>query len=220
MKKIIFLVMAAALAGLVGCNPFGKGDIKVTEYKDSVVVIPSPEKQNLPKGLLLGKVQSAEGKDKAEKNMLSQFASNTRAMLCADRDNIMIYLYPDAVTYYRKQNPDLSYSELEDAMFGKICDSLSRVQNMSNHGIHVEIVVSTLERRVQRGDDIFIVFNVTGNLCGNILYAYMPKYESTLGISSNGGKNWSFMRIYEDTPDILRISYPDEVVNAVMGNNR
>ena len=43
MKKSFYLAVFAVFAGLTGCNHFRKEDLKVTVYKDTAVVIPSPE---------------------------------------------------------------------------------------------------------------------------------------------------------------------------------
>lgn len=41
--------------------------------------------------------------------------------------------------------------------------------------------------------------------------------DKTIAVSTNCGKNLTYNAVNEDTPNILRVSYSDEVVDKVIG---
>lgn len=220
------LCIVCLLCGLASCDiKTSKGTaLEVYEYQDSVTITPSPKAVNpdeLFNGkvhLALGKIQSYEGKDKAEKNLLSQIATNNSALLHGDKENCVNYLYKDAIVYFRKYYPGFSDEAITEEFFKTMSQSyIEQLNRLSERGIDFSLVVPSFVRKIKQGDDIFIVFNVTSNLCSETLYTHFADYEQNLGISHNGGKNWCFITINEDTPNILRISNSEEIINAVMG---
>lgn len=69
--------------GITSCNEVGSAQdsVDIYEYQDTVAIIPSPKNKtpdqliNGKVRLALGKIQNYEGKDKIEKNLLSQIAT-------------------------------------------------------------------------------------------------------------------------------------------------
>lgn len=224
MRMIKFIALVVQIALLIGCSGTNKQkspqqDLIVKEYSDSVVITESTKKE-IPQGqgLVLGKVENCIGKDKVEKNMLSQIATYNSALLHGDKDNAVQYLYKDAIVYFRKYYKGLSDEEITDEFFKTISNSFSaQLNNLAEHGIEFSVVVSKLIRRVECNNDIFIVFAVNSNVCSESLFTHFDNDEQCIGISQNGGKNWSFLTINEDTPNILRIKYSEDIITAVMG---
>ncbi len=212
--------------GMASCNSVSnaKDPLEVHEYQDSVTIMPSPKNKTpneLFKGkvhLALGKIQNYEGQDKIEKNLLSQIATYNSALLHGDEQNCVKYLYKDAIVYFRKYYHGFSDEAITDEFFKSISQSyIEQLNRFSEHGIEFSIVIPSLTRKIKQGDNIFIVFNITSNVYSESLYTHFPDYDQTLGISHNGGKNWCFITINEDTPNILRISNSEDIIDAVMG---
>ena len=222
---LLALCIVILQSGLSSCNvkTDGKASLEVFEYIDSVRIIPSPksvdpnELFNGKVHLGLGKIQSYEGKDKAEKNLLSQIATNNSALLHGDKENCVNYLYKDAIVYFRKYYPGFSDEAITDEFFKTMSQSyMEQLNRLSERGIDFSLVIPNFVRKIRQGDNVFIVFNVTSNVCSETLFTHFADYEQNLGISHNGGKNWCFITINEDTPNILRISNSEEIINAVM----
>lgn len=212
--------------GITSCNGVGNAQAPLEnyEYKDTVVIISSPKYKtpdqlfNGKVRLALGKIQNYEGQDKIEKNLLSQIATYNSALMHGDKQNCVKYLYKDAIVYFRKYYHGFSDDAITDEFFKSISQSyIEQLNRFGEHGIEFSMVVPNLIRKIKQGDNVFIVFNITSNVCSESLYTHFSDYDQTLGISHNGGKNWCFITINEDTPNILRISNSEDIIDAVMG---
>lgn len=212
--------------GMTSCNGVNnsQGSIEVYEYQDTVGIIPSPQNKTLDElfngkvHLALGKIKNYEGQDKIEKNLLSQIATYNSALMHGDKQNCVKYLYKDAILYFRKYYHGFSDEAITDELFKNISQSyVEQLKRFSEHGIEFSMVIPNLMRKIKQGDNVFIVFNITSNVCSESLYTHFSDYDQTLGISHNGGKNWCFITINEDTPNILRISNSEDIIDAVMG---
>ena len=212
--------------GITSCNEVGSAQdsVDIYEYQDTVAIIPSPKNKtpdqliNGKVRLALGKIQNYEGKDKIEKNLLSQIATYNSALMHGDKQNCVKYLYKDAIVYFRKYYHGFSDEAITDEFFKSISRSyVEQLNRFSEHGIEFSMVIPNLTRKIMKGDNVFIVFNITSNVCSKSLYTHFQDYDQTLGISHNGGKNWCFITINEDTPNILRISNSEAIIDAVMG---
>ena len=93
---------------------------------------------------------------------------------------------------------------------------IGQINRFRNHGVELEIVVSRIIKKVTQGDNIFFVFEIVSNMYNDNLQLHTTP-DLTLAISINGGKNWTFSAMNNDTPNILRVSFSDEVVDSVMG---
>ena len=94
--------------------------------------------------------------------------------------------------------------------------TIEHVKRFESHGIEINIVVSRLIRKVSQGENIFYVFEIVSNMVNDNLQLHTTP-DLTLAVSSNSGKNWTFNAMNEDTPNILRISYSNDIVDKVMG---
>ena len=149
--------------------------------------------------------------------MLNQFESYNTALLRRDIDNAIHYMNPDTVKYFRKFSPQ----KTDDAIMHKFFESMSQtmigqINRFRNHGVELEIIVSRIIRKVTQGENIFFVFEIVSNMYNDNLQLHTTP-DLTLAISINGGKNWTFSAMNNDTPNILRVSFSDEVVDSVMG---
>lgn len=219
MKKIILLLMISLC--MVSCNNVGNNSSQqeavVEEYNGEMKIVECKSDKKIPDGLTLGKVVEFKGNTKEEANMLSQFKSYNTALLRGDIDNAKHYMYKDAVAYFRKFYPGMG----DDAISNKFFESVSKemvgqIRRFESHGVELEMVVSRIIRKVTQGDNIFYVFEIVSNMFNDNLQLHTTP-DLTLAISSNCGKNWTFNAMNEDTPNILRVSYSDDVVDKIMG---
>jgi hypothetical protein len=211
---------------MTSCNNVGNANaaLEIYEYQDSVKILPSPKSKSpeeLTNGninLALCKIQNYEGKDKIEKNLLSQIATYNSALLHGDKQNCEKYLYKDAIVYFRKYYQGLSDDAITDNIFKNMSQSfIEQYKRFDERGIALSIVIPNLTRKIKKGDNIYIVFNITSNVCSTSLYTHFADFDQTLGISHNGGKNWYFVTLNNDTPNILRINNSEDIIDAVMG---
>lgn len=211
-------VSAILLSLFIGCGNTGtKSNINVEEFNDSVSIIECITDKKNPDGFNLGQVVDCKGNNKEEENMLSQFRSYNLALLRGDIDNAIHYQYPDAAKYFKKYY----LGESNDVVMRKLFEDLSMqtiegVKRFESHGIEINIVVSRLIRKVTYGENIFYVFEIVSNMVSDNLQLHTTP-DLTLAVSSNNGKNWTFNAMNDDTPNILRISFSNEIVDKVMG---
>lgn len=173
--------------------------------------------QIIPPSYNLGEVIEYEGQNKMERNMLSQFKSHNHALMLGDIDNAMHYQYPDATTYFRKFYPNERDEAITRSFFNEVSEEMiNAVSKYEEHGVTLEIVVSRMLRKITLGDNIVYVFEIVSNMKNEKLQLHTAPDE-TIAVSFNNGKNWTFNAVNEDTPNILRIRYPEEMVDKIMG---
>lgn len=206
---------------IISCNNSGNKTVRkeavVQEYNDEMEIVECKSDKKIPNGFTLGKVVEFNGKTKEETNMLSQFKSYNSALLRGDINNAAHYMYKDAVVYFRKFYHDMEDDGIMHKFFESVSkDMIEQIRRFESHGVELEFVVSRIIRKVTQGDYIFYVFEIVSNIYNDNLQLHTTP-DLTLAISSNGGKNWTFVTMNEDTPNILRVSNSDEVVDKVMG---
>ena len=209
-------ILIASFAGLFSCAPKGS-TIECEEFNAELVVKECISDKTLPDGAYFGEVVAYKGKNKIEENMLSQFASMNLACLRGDYDNVCRYLYQDAAKYYRKFYPGESDDAIMRGFFSSMSDEMIQtMRNYEEHGIELSIVVSRVIRKVAQDDNIIYVFEIVSNMISDNLQVHTDP-DQTIAVSTNGGKNWTFNAFNDDVPNILRISYSEDVVDKVMG---
>lgn len=199
------------------CSHIQKSNVECEEYDTRATIKGNKSDKELPNGAFLGEVVPYEGKDKMEKNMISQFSSYNLALLRGDFDNASRYQYKDAIKYFRKFYPGESDDAILRNFFASASDEMAQViQRFADRGIDLNTVVSRVVRKVTIGENVIYVFEIVSNIVSAKMQIHTSP-EATIAVSTNAGKNWTFNTVNEDTPNILRVSYSDEVVNKVMG---
>lgn len=220
MKVNIKLVFGLCMMPFIMASCQNTSDIEVYYYEQKANVIPSPIfKHDLPQSLAYGKVIPATVPDtcKAEANLLAQVRTYHSALLHGDIGTCYRFLYPDALTYCKRFYSGLSDAEIIKELYAVISDNLQEsLVTWREHGVEYEMVVPTLKRKVVKGNDIIIVFDIISNMCSDDVFIHSTDNDKTLGISQDCGENWWFMSIQDDTPTILRMHYNGDFVSAVM----
>ena len=202
---------------MISCKNFKQQETVVEEYNDEIKIEECKTDKKIPNGFFLGKVIETKGKTKEEKNMVSQFKSYNAALLRGDIDNASHYMNEDAVVYFRKFYPGMNDDDIMRKLFESVSkEMVEQIRRFESHGVEIELVVGRIIRKVSQGDNIFYVFEISSNIFNENLQLHTSP-ELTLAISSNGGKNWTFNNINNDTPNILRVSFSDDVVDKIMG---
>lgn len=103
------------------------------------------------------------------------------------------------------------------SFFSSVSDEMIQTINKyRDHGINLDTVVSRILRKVSQGNNVIYVFEIASNMVGDKLQIHTAP-DKTIAVSSNEGKNWTYNAVNEDTPNILRVSFSDEIVDKVMG---
>lgn len=217
-KSSNIFMYALGLLITIGCTNFSQADkVEVELFNDSITIIECKSEKQLPPELFLGQVMDCKGHSKEEDNMLSQFRSYQNALKRGDIDNAMLYQYPDAAKYFKKYYPGESDNDVMRKLFEDMSmELIEQIKRFESHGVELNVAVSRLVRKVSQGSNIFYVFEIVPNMINENLQLHSTP-GLTLAVSTNGGKNWTFNAMNEDTPNILRISYSNEIVDKVMG---
>ncbi len=179
----------------------------------------------LPEGFEWGKIDSYIGKNKAEKNLVSQFNSYNLALLRGDIEAASAYLYPDAITYFKKFYPDdFTSDDIINDFFKQSSDARIKMDEAyKKSGIDINFIASNIDRMVNLGDTKIYVFQIAllmykkDNKGEKYIHPNPESNEQVIGVTFNNGKNWSFITHNDDTPNILRLKFNQEIINQIMG---
>lgn len=225
MKKYLFLLPFILLTLSCNNNQSSKDDnqsnnVTVIEYSDSIVISNVIKAdQPLAKGLEEGFVEQTKTKyGSCETQMINQFTDYIKALNECDIDKCLKYINKESFNYVKKlaaaDGEHLEFSEFAQNMAKDMKEFQDRFKKRE---VKITMVIPSLIRRIDDGDNIFIVFTNTTNLTGkNGKSLHLSPVEKTLGISSDKGVNWTFISLNEDLPNILNGIYDDEVINAIM----
>lgn len=182
-------------------------------------------RNDLPKGYVFGKVEAYQGDTKAERNCVSQMNTYNSALLMGDIDNAKLFLYPDAISYYKKFYPsDFSSDDIIEDLFREISNNVIEFKKLwEKYGIEIDFEVCDIHKKIDIGNTKIFVFPLTTTLYKEdadgekYIHSTSEVDEFTVGISFNDGKNWYFLALIDETPNILRMRFSQSVINEVMG---
>ena len=174
----------------------------------------------MPDGVYHGKVEQYVGQNQIEKNLMSQINTYQKALLRGDIDGAASFLYPDAINYFRRFYPqDFTDNAIIREFYKSMSETVIKmIQEYKNHGIDLEMIVSGIDRIIETDNAIFAVFGLTMQMYnetaqGEKYIHILPTSEDyTVGISFNNGQNWFFIALNDDTPNILRLKFSNEII--------
>ena len=192
-------------------------DATIERYNYNLNVKSCSSDKMIPPGYSLGEVLEYSGVDETEQNMLRQFRSYNNALLRGDIANAKIYQYPDAIQYFKKFYPGYDDDMVLNEIFKAASDEMiNGIKRYRDHGIDIEMVVGRMKRKITYGQSIFYVFDIYSNMKNEKLQLHTTPDE-TVAVSFDNGHVWTFNAVNDDTPHILRLRYPNNVVNMIMG---
>lgn len=207
----IYYVLLLTLV-IVSCN---KNPHK-SSLSDKGTTSSSTVQDSLPEGWYNEALTPYIGKDKAEKNMISQMNTYNNALFRGDLESASLYIYPDGIKYYKKYYPELSDKTIIKTIYKDVSEMYQTLLATYNkRGINYNIIVNNISNRVVDKEYIIITFEVVGVLTqGEKCIHDNP--EINIGISHNNGKNWTFLALTDDVPNILRMKFDEEIINKIM----
>ena len=195
-------------------------EVAVIQYSDSIVISDDFEAdQPIQEGLKTGFVEHTSNEyGQCEMQMLNQFADYTKAISDGNYSKSLEYFNKDALKHIQKlAEADGEHFELNDIAEMMARDMNEFQESFKQRGVKITMVVPSLVRRVDDGDNIFIVFTNTTNLTGkNGKSLHLSPFEKTLGISPDKGSTWTFLSYDDEVPNILSGVYKEDVINAIM----
>ena len=176
----------------------------------------STAQDSVPEGWYNETLTPYTGKDKAEKNMISQMNTYNQALLRGDINNASLYIYPDVIKYCKKYYPELSDRAIIQTLYKDMSEMYHTLKTTYDEkGIDYNIIVSNITNRVADKEYIIITFEVVGVLTqGEKCIHDNP--ETNIGVSHNKGKNWTFLALTDDVPNILRMRFDEEIINKII----
>ena len=207
---------------------FSYNQLKASPQKESLsnTMITSNiiEQQPLPAGYHWGKAIPYVGKNRIESNLISQTGTYNKALLRGDIDGAATFLYPDVITYFRKFYPtNFTKKDIIREFYKSISGSTANaIQNYEKNGMGIEFVICNIDKIVRTETAILSVFGATAQIYyegakGEKYFHVTPtNNDYTVGVSFNNGVNWYFMALNEDTPNVLRLKFSNDVISKVM----
>ena len=195
--------------------------IDVEVYDEKIKVVESPTtKGDIPQNMdvVYGMVEERECAEKWENSLIRQYKALFMAMATLDFDAYRKYFYSYAIEYCQKHYEHLSTERrLMDNFMEEMKPLEEYINNLTAAHLNVNAVVPAFIRRVECNDELFVAFQTSINICTDKVYTHQKQCIPFLGISSDGGKHWSFMA-YDETADIiLKSKYSIDVVDTIMG---
>lgn len=225
MKKYLFLLPFILFFLSCNNNHSSKKDdnqsknVPVIEYSDSIVisnVIKADEP--LAKGLEEGFVEQTKTKyGSCETQMINQFTDYIKAINEGNYNKCVGYINKEALKYFQK----LAAADGENCELDELAQMMAKDMNefqsrFKKQGVKITMVIPSLIRRINDGNNVFIIFTNTTNLTKNGKTLHLVPIEKTVGISNDNGSNWSFVSYDEELPNILNSVYKEDVINALM----
>lgn len=218
-KKILILLFIFLIC--YGCQ-IKESNLKI-EYPEGEALVEHIDRKDNPQlpNFTYGRIlEPYKGKDKAENNMIRQVNTYSNALLRGDTDAAREYFYKDATVYYRNYYPNsFSDTDIENDFFKNSVDSIAPFcKKAVREGLTVDNIVFNIERKISFGETLIMVFNIVTTIYNEKMSIFTsPNHDSiTIGISLNNGKNWSFLALTDDSPNILRLRFDKNIINHIM----
>lgn len=228
MKKIFLAISFATLTMFtISCSQTKSKPntetvkIEVTKYNDSVTITPAQnEERELKDGFAYGFVENvSKTYGEEESAMINAFSQYTENLKNGDIKSCKKYFDYDMFLYFKK----LAQQEGEVINMDDFVESMSsRIKEMyeglTRSEMQLKFSLACLDRRINYGDYIFIIFSNTMNIIDkDNLAVHLIPFETTVGISKDKGLTWAFVGLEDDSfPSIYAGVYPQEVIDAIM----
>ena len=180
------------------------------------------QEKQLPEGYLWGKSKVHIPKNKIEKNIISQITTYNLALFRGDFDNAIEYLYSDATEYFRPFYPEYySDEDIIKEFYKSFTDSIfNLIKSYEKKGLELDFIVSDIKRIIEEDNAMLCVLDISvqtyyAEAKGEKYFHSIPS-EDIVGISLDRGINWKFIDINEDTPNILRLRFSNDVISNIM----
>lgn len=224
MKK--YFILSTLFILILSCNTktserdgYGN-EITVYKYSDSIVISNQFETdQPIQEGFEPGFVEFTSYKcGPIETQMLNQLNDYTNALGNGNYDKCLEYINKDALKYFQKLAEEHGEHLELDHIARMMSEEINNVhEHFRQRGVDIAMVVPALIRKIEDGDNIFIVFNSATNLTGkNGKSFHISPIDKNLGISTDNGSNWSFITYNDQIPNMLNGVYKEEIINAIM----
>ena len=216
MKKVVFIAIL-----LMGNVMFSCGNNQTSANKKDNDV-KSEKNTKVPDGWAEGKGEEFVPKTKPEQNLVAQHDTYQRALFLGNIEEMKHFFYKESLEYYKQYFPGRSLDDILDEFLKDMSgDAMRAIREYEDNGVEFAIYIQDIVRRVEYGNDLLYVYNVACRLEGykddTLLYLHTKNPDLTLGVSHNKGKNCTFIAMTNEVPSILRMYYPQSVINEVMG---
>lgn len=196
-------------------------NIEVIEYNDSVIITPAVNvERELEDGFAYGFVEQVRKMYGEEENsMINAFACYMETFVKGDVESCKKYFDHDMFLYFKKlAQREGIVIDLDDLVGSMSSEIKTLHEELIKNEMQLKFCLACLDRRINYGDNIFIIFSNAMNIVDkdNIAVHFIP-LETTVGISKDKGKTWAFVGLIDDSfPSIYADVYSQEVIDAIM----
>ena len=196
-------------------------NVEVTEYNDSITITPAEnEERELKDGFAYGFVENVtKTYGKEESAMIKAFTCYMEKLKNGDIESCKKYFDHDMFLYFKKlAQQEGEVISMDDLVEGMSSGIKGMNEQLTRSEMQLKFSLACLERRINYGDYIFIIFSNTMNIIDkDNLPVHLIPFETTVGISKDKGQNWVFVGLEDDSfPSIYADVYPQEVIDAIM----
>ena len=222
----ILLLIISSCCILSSCREQRKASNAVVSENNSQVKSTDTDNSNpLPEGYSWGQAKPYVGKNAIEKNIIRESSNYYNALLNGDIDKAVSYFYPDVIAYNKKLYPDdfADNNDVTHEIIKYLSDNLINLnKDYNDYGMETDFMVCNIDKIIETDEAILCVFGVTTQVYyekskGEKYFHSTPSLEDyQIGVSFNKGKDWTFMTLTEDTPNILQLRFSKSVINKII----
>ena len=159
------------------------------------------------------------GNSIAEKELRIQLKDYLVAFNNGDADKAISYVYPDAFVYLKNNYPNdyLNITEIKDSLFIGPINKMKKI-SQQKHATYEFEIGEILKKVDYKNAKLFKVITRINSNIGMDKHSYGGEI---IGISEDKGVNWKFMQNddIEMTKGVLKLKFPDSVINKILEKN-
>ncbi|NQU32468.1 MAG: hypothetical protein HQ521_04475 [Bacteroidetes bacterium] len=148
-----------------------------------------------------------------EQIMVKQLNGYLTAFTQGDSDIAISYIYPGMFDLMKKEFPDEYSPEIMKEILSKPIEDLKKMQKEKNVKFVYEI--GEITRRVNYGNDMLLTIVVRVKMKNGL--DDISTGDEIIAISLDKGQTWKFLQLDKEiSPKVLRLKYPESIVNKVI----
>lgn len=222
-RIIIYSYCFFCLCLILSCTETQKRELlkvdncEIQTYNESAELLPTEKgPYPIPEEMVYGRVKDRDsGGNKDEDNLIRQYKAYVSALTMRDIESCKRYTFKDAVSYHKKEFPNLSEQEIWEQYFSNITEIGTLSDLAAREDWDIVACVPVFFDKVSSQNEIFITFGSTICIDAKKFAMTINKLEKCIAHSSNGGKNWEFITLNSDSEGILSLSCDNEIISIL-----
>ena len=150
-----------------------------------------------------------------ESNLKKQLNNYMVAYNGGDPDEAIKYCYPDMFVFLKKEFPaEFNIEQVKD-VFKSTIKKMSDESKLNK--FKYEFKVGEITKRINLGQDK--IYKIVAYVIVKKDNKEIKNGDEVVAVTNDGGKNWTFIQMSESTPLVLKIKFPNDVVQQLSEKN-